>query len=133
MNGYAHYCFGFEMVLLIASRGHRVPVAICAMDPHRKGQQNIIFRRMLRKYVPPGWAGAVVVEADAEFAANRTIKLINKKKYGYVFAMSRTRKFRDGKVIGLAETRQNIEQITSGDCEARPAHRRHHSKSFTHA
>jgi len=86
------------MVLLIASWDHyRIPVAICAMDPSRKGQQNIIFRRMLRKYVPPGWAGAVIVEADAGFAANRTIKLINRKKYGYVFAMSRTRKFRDGK------------------------------------
>ncbi len=98
LNAYAHYCFGFEMVLLIASWAHyRIPVAICAMDPHRKGQQNIIFRRMLRKYVPPGWVGAVVVEADAGFAANRTIKLINRKKYGYVFAMSRTRKFRDGK------------------------------------
>jgi hypothetical protein len=82
-NNYAHYCFGFEMVLLIASWDHyHVPVAICAMDPHRKGQQNIIFRRMLRKFVPPGWAGAVVVEADAGFAANRTIKPIKRKKYG---------------------------------------------------
>jgi hypothetical protein len=98
MNVHAHYCFGFEMVLLIASWAHyRVPVAICAMDPHRKRRQNIIFRRMLRKFVPPGWATAVVVEADAGFAANATIKLIERMQYGYVFAMPRSRKFTDGR------------------------------------
>ena len=98
MNEYAHFCFGFEMVLLIASWDHyRIPVAISVMDPHRKGQQNIIFRKMLRKFVLPGWACEVVVEADAGFAANKTLEVVNRKGYGFVFAMPRTRKFTDGK------------------------------------
>ena len=98
MNAYSHYYYGFEMVLLIASWDHyRVPVAIQAMDPHRKGQQNIIFRRMLREFAVPGWAKEVVVEADAGFAANKTIRLIQKKGYSFVFAVTRTRTFADGK------------------------------------
>jgi hypothetical protein len=98
LNAFADFCFGFEMVLLIASWDHyRVPVAISAIDPQRKGQQNILVRRMLRGFVPPGWAREVVVEADAGFAANKTIKQIERKGYGYVFAMPRTRKLTDGK------------------------------------
>jgi hypothetical protein len=98
LNAYAHFTFGFEMVLLVASWGHfRIPVAISPIDPHRKGQQNILFRRMLREFVPPEWAKAVVVEADAGFAANKSLKLIKRKGYGYVFAMARTRRFTDGK------------------------------------
>lgn len=98
LNEYAHYTFGFEMVLLIASWDHyRVPVAISIIDPRRKGQQNILFRRMLREFVLPPWAREVVVEADAGFAANKTIRLIERKGYYYVFAMPRTRVFTDGR------------------------------------
>jgi hypothetical protein len=98
VNEYARFCFGFEMVLLIASWGHfRVPVAIAVIDPRRKGQQNILFRHMLREFVPPAWALSVVVEADAGFAATRTFGLIERLGYRYVFATARTRKFSDGK------------------------------------
>ncbi len=109
LNAYAHYCFGFEMVLLIASWAHyRIPVAICAMDPHRKGQQNIIFRRMLRKYVPPGWVGAVVVEADAGFAANRTIKLPDGRRRDYwVYEKSASLKNIGDVTIVLSKERRN--------------------------
>ncbi len=43
------------------------------------------------------WARQVVVIADAGFAAHATMCLIAEKKYGYVFAMPRTRKFTNGK------------------------------------
>ena len=62
INEYAQFCFGFEMVLLIASWDHFcVPVALAVIDPRRKGQQNILFRRMLREFVPPAWAHRVIV------------------------------------------------------------------------
>ena len=100
INEYARFCYGFEMVLLIASWGHfRVPVAISLIDPKRKGQQNILFRRMIREFVPPAWARSVVVEADAGFAATKTFHLIERLGYGYVFAVARTRKFADGRYL----------------------------------
>lgn len=98
LNEYARFCFGFEMVLLIASWGRfRVPVALCAVDPHRKGHANILLRRMLREFVPPAWATQTIVEADAGFAATKTFHLLERLGYGYVFAVARTRKFTDGK------------------------------------
>ncbi len=98
VNEYARFCYGFEMVVLIASWAHyRVPVAIAVIDPRRKGQQNILFRRMIRQFVPPAWVLQVVVEADAGFAATKTFRLIERLGYKYVFATARTRKFSDGK------------------------------------
>ena len=98
VNEYARFCYGFEMVMLVASWAHyRVPVAIALIDPRRKGQQNILFRRMLRQFVPPAWASRIVVEADAGFAATKTFRLLERLGYGYVFAVARTRKFTDGK------------------------------------
>jgi DDE family transposase len=92
------YLFGFEMVLLIASWGGvRVPVALAPIDPTIKGHQNILFRQMLKNFVPPAWVRQVVVVADAGFAANETLRLIAEQKYGYVFALPRTRKFPNGK------------------------------------
>jgi hypothetical protein len=91
------YTFGFEMVLLIASWGRfRVPVALAPMDPEIKGHQNILFRQMLKDFVPPAWVKQVVVVADAGFAANATLHLITELHYTYVFAMPRTRKFTNG-------------------------------------
>lgn len=95
---HAPYTFGFEAVLLIASWGCvRVPVALALIDPKIKGHQNLLFRQMLKDFVPPIWARHVVVIADAGFAANATMRLITDKHYGYVFAMPRTRKFTNGK------------------------------------
>jgi IS4 transposase len=67
------------------------------IDPKIKGHQNILFRQMLKEFVPPAWAHQVVVVADAGFAANETLRLIAEKKYAYVFAMPRTRKLTNGK------------------------------------
>jgi Transposase DDE domain len=92
------YMFGFEVVLVIASWDRvRVPIAVGLIDPQCRGHQNILFRQMLEAFAPPAWVRQVVVIADAGFAANETLRLITKKRYGYVFAMPRTRKFTNGK------------------------------------
>lgn len=92
------YRFGFEVVLMVASWDRvRVPIAVGLIEPQRRGHQNILFRQMLKDFVPPTWVRQVVVVADAGFAANETLRLITKKRYGYVFAMPRTRKFTNGK------------------------------------
>jgi hypothetical protein len=67
------------------------------MDPHIQGHQNILFRQMLKEFVPPAWGRQVVVVGDAGFAANATLRLITAQKYTSVFAMPRTRTFTNGK------------------------------------
>jgi len=100
MNDYSGYTFGFEMVILIVCCGtYRIPVAIGLINPKIKGHQNILFRQMIRDFVPPKWAKQVVVVADAGFGANKTFRLIEHKGYKYVFAVSRTRKFANGKHV----------------------------------
>jgi hypothetical protein len=94
------YTFGFGIVVLIASwDGFRIPVAIAPIDPTRKGHQNILFRQMLKDFEPPPWVREIVVVADAGYAANATLKLINPLHWTYVFAMPRTRKFTNGKYV----------------------------------
>ena len=75
----------------------RVPIALGLIDPKIRGHQNILFRQMLRDFVPPAWVRQIVVVADAGFAANETLRLIAEQRYTYVFAMPRTRKFTNGK------------------------------------
>jgi DDE family transposase len=88
------------MVVLIASwDGFRIPVAIAPIDPKRKGHQNILFRQMLKDFEPPAWVREIIVVADAGYAANVTLKLINDLHWTYVFAMPRTRKFTNGKYV----------------------------------
>ena len=92
------YTFGFEIVLLVASWGQlRIPVALGLIDPTLRGHQNILFRQMLKDFVPPAWVRQLVVVADAGCAANATLRLITEKHYTYVFAMPRTRKCTKGK------------------------------------
>jgi hypothetical protein len=94
------YHFGFEMVLLIASWDrYRIPIKLAVMDPKVKGHQNILFRHMLETVHLPSWVREVIVSADAGFAANPTLKLIEKKGWTYVFAMARNRKFTNGKYV----------------------------------
>jgi hypothetical protein len=60
------YIFGFNMVVLVACWDHlRIPVAMATIDPKRRGHQNLLFRQMLRDFVPPSWVREVVVLADA--------------------------------------------------------------------
>jgi len=94
------YTFGFGMVVLLASWDRfRIPVALAPIDPQRKGHQNILFRQMLKDFVPPAWVQEVVVVADAGYPANATLKFIKARGWTYVFAMPRTRKFPNGKYV----------------------------------
>jgi transposase len=94
------YTFGFGMVVWIASwAGCRIPVALAPIAPKRKGHQNILFRQMLKDFEPPAWVRAIIVGADAGYAANVTLKLINDLHWTYVFAMPRTRKFTNGTCV----------------------------------
>jgi hypothetical protein len=92
-----HSVFGFDLVLQLASWGrYRVPVRMGLVDPKHPGHPNLLFRHMLRNFLPPKWAEQVVVLADAGFAANLTFWLLAQKHYGYVFAVSRSRKMTTG-------------------------------------
>jgi hypothetical protein len=74
--------FGFELVLVMASWGHvRVPIALGLIDPTIRGHQHILFRQMLRDFVPPAWVRQIIVVADAASAANETLRLITQKRH----------------------------------------------------
>jgi hypothetical protein len=99
-NEHAPYTFGFDMVVMIASWDRlRWPVAIAPIAPALKGHQNLLFRHMLKTFKPPSWVRQVVVSADAGFAANTTLPLIDAQQWAYVFAMPRTRKCTNGKYV----------------------------------
>jgi Transposase DDE domain len=113
-NAFAPYVFGQSLVLLIAQWGRfRVPVMAGVVDPKIKGHQNILFRQMLEELVVPSWAAAVVVEADAAFAAKATLKLIADQGYGYVFGLARTWKLADGTHLA------NLARHTPKSCDHR--------------
>ena len=100
INDHSGYTFGFEAVILIAAWGrYRVPVGIRLIKPKIRGHQNILFRQMIRDFVPPVWVKQVVVVADGGFGAKKSFRVIKGKGYKYVFAISRTRKFTDGKHV----------------------------------
>jgi hypothetical protein len=86
-------------VLVASWNGDRIPISIATIDPERTGQQNILFRQMLREFEPPCWVREIVVLGDAGYPANPTLKLIDKLGWTYVFAMPRTRKFSNGKYL----------------------------------
>ena len=97
MNQYQQFTFGLSLVLLIAQWGRfRVPVGAALLDPKKKGDQNIQFRQMLRRFEPPAWCRQVVVVADAGFASKANLRLIERKAYRYVFALPRTWRLADG-------------------------------------
>lgn len=99
-SDHAPYTFGFDMVIMIASWNRfRFPVAIAPIDPDIKGHQNKLFRYMLDTFDPPSWVKEIIVTGDAGFCANETLQLIDAKRWIYVFAMSRTRKFTNGKYV----------------------------------
>lgn len=94
------YTFGFDMVVLVASGdSFRIPIAIATIDPACKGHQNILFRQMLKEFVPPSWVREIVVVADAGYPATLTLTLIEELGWTYVFAMPRTRKFTNGRYV----------------------------------
>ena len=97
MNQYQQFTFGLSLLLLIAQWGRlRVPVDAALLDPQKKGDQNIQFRQMLRRFTPPAWCRQVVVVADAGFASKANLRLIERRHWQYVFALPRTWKLSDG-------------------------------------
>ncbi len=54
---------------------------------------------MLETVDLPSWVREVMVSGEAGFAANPTLKLIDKQGWTYVFAMARNRKFTNGKYV----------------------------------
>ena len=97
MDEYSPYVFGLEVVLLIAQWGRfRVPLACELIDPERKGHQNILFRKMLRRLQPPAWSREVIVIADAGFASKQNLRSILRREWKFVFGLSRLWKLADG-------------------------------------
>jgi hypothetical protein len=77
MDEYSPYIFGLEVVLLIAQWGcFRAPLDCELIDPKRKGHQNILFRKMLRRLQPLAWSREVIVLADAGFASKQNLRSI---------------------------------------------------------
>jgi len=101
------HVFGFGMGVLVASwSGLRIPIAMAAIDPERKGHQNILFRQMLQDFEPPSWVRELVGLGDAGYPAHATLKLIEQRGWTYGFAMPRTRTFTNGK--GLRDLVQHL-------------------------
>jgi Transposase DDE domain len=95
-NEYAPYVFGQALVLVIAQWGrYRVPVRAAVVEPTIKGHQNLLFRQLLKDFVPPAWVKRVIVEADAAFAAKATLTSITDRGWAYVFGLARTWKLAD--------------------------------------
>jgi hypothetical protein len=97
------YVFGFRIVVLMAQWGvYRVPVDFALLK--RKGTpgyqtENALFRQMLQAFQPPAWCQEVVVVADAAYASQANLALIQELGYWYVFALPRTWKFTNGKAL----------------------------------
>jgi len=116
MGKFEPYIFGHTVLLLMAQWGcFRLPIAVRVLDPKIRGHQNILVRAMLRKFQPPAWCRRVIVEADAGFAAKKTLGLIAELGYFYVFALPRTWKTADGKHLS------NIARHTTKSCYRRVA------------
>src|SRR5215813_9013072 len=79
------YVFGHSVLLLIAQWGcFRIPLSVRVLDPKIRGHQNLLTREMLQKFKPPVWARQVIIEADAGFAAKKTLHLISELDYFYM-------------------------------------------------
>jgi len=98
MGKFEPYVFGHSVLMLIAQWGRfRIPLSVRVLDPKIRGHQNLLTREMLQKFKPPVWARQVIIEADAGFAAKKTLRLISELGYFYVFALPRTWKTVSGK------------------------------------
>jgi hypothetical protein len=96
-NEFAPYVFGQALVLVIAHWGRcRVPGKAAVVDPKLTGHQNLLFRQMVKAFVPPAWVKDVIVEADAAFAAKATLQSIADRGWAYVFGLARTWKLAEG-------------------------------------
>ena len=102
--------FGIRFVLLMAAWDmYRIPVGFRIILPkdHADYQsENTLFREMGKAFVPPAWAKRVIVGGDAAYGSKANMDMVKDRdkrdgarRWGFVFAMSRTWKTVDGKTI----------------------------------
>jgi DDE family transposase len=102
--------FGIRFALLIATGDvYRLPVAFRVIrrqtDPAYQ-TENALFREMVRQFVPPAWATRVIVEGDAAYGSQDTMKMGMQRdaddparRWGLVCALARTWKTVEDKAI----------------------------------
>jgi hypothetical protein len=102
--------FGIRFVLLMAAwDGYRIPVGFRLILPKRhRGYQNenALFREMVSEFTPPSWAKWVIVSGDAAYGSKANMKMVKdrdqadeERRWGFVFAIARTWKTVDEKMI----------------------------------
>lgn len=102
--------FGIRFVLLIAAwDGYRIPVGFRIILPKRhRGyrNENALFREMVGAFIPPSWATLVIVCGDAAYGSKANMKMVKDRdkadtarRWGFVFAIARTWKTVDEKMI----------------------------------
>jgi len=102
--------FGIRFVLLIAAwDGYRIPVGFRILLPKRHGgyqNENALFRQMVDEFIPPSWATRVIVCGDAAYGSKANMKMVKERdkadparRWGFVFAIARTWKTVDEKMI----------------------------------
>ncbi len=102
--------FGIRFALLIAAwDGYRIPVGFRIILPKTHGayqNENTLFREMVGEFVPPGWATLVIVSGDAAYGSKANMKMVKDRdkadgarRWGFVFAIARTWKTVDDKMI----------------------------------
>lgn len=107
---YHPWFFGIRFVLLIAAwDGYRIPVGFRLILPKRHGayqNENALFREMVGEFVPPSWAKLVIVCGDAAYGSKANMKMVKERdkadgerRWGFVFAIARTWKTVDDKMI----------------------------------
>ena len=107
---YHPWFFGIRFVLLIAAwAGYRIPVGFRIILPKlHSGYQNenALFREMVGEFIPPSWATLVIVSGDAAYGSKANMKMVKdrdqadgERRWGFVFAIARTWKTVDEKMI----------------------------------
>jgi len=97
LNQQEPFVFGHSVLLVLAHWGRlRIPIGAVVLNPHRKGQQNIQLRRLLRQFQPPAWCQRVIVIADAGFASKANLRAIQRRGWRYVVCLPRSWKLSDG-------------------------------------
>ena len=105
--------FGIRFcVLMMSWNNFRIPVDFEILYPktHKKYRnENLLFRDMLKRFIPPIWTKQVIVLGDAAYASTENMKYIrdrnklDEKEFGihwyYCFALAKTVKFDDGKKL----------------------------------
>ena len=107
---YHPWFFGIRFVLLIAAwDGYRIPVGFRLILPKRHGgyqNENALFREMVSEFISPSWAKLVIVCGDAAYGSKANMKMVKdrdkadgERRWGFVFAIARTWKTVDEKMI----------------------------------